>query len=204
MSIFDYNKFVKTVHQSFADLATEQQVQDWLNLEDDYNKDSPASLGKSLSISRIKLNGKKNNLDIIDYDEKFQKGLTVWIADNGQGKSSIYKVIKYCLTGSNSIKKDIKSWLKELLVEFKIGENSFTIFIDKNSRISEGALYSFSIDQFILLKENGKIQGIENKELFVFKGDEALTNLMQTFFFNQFSYYSLKYTQKVQVKMTFH
>ncbi len=196
MNIFDYNKFVKTVHQSFTDSATEQQVHDWLNLEDDYNKDSPASLGKSLSISRIKLKGKKNNLDIIDYDEPFQKGLTVWIADNGQGKSSIFKVVKYCLTGSNSIKKDVKSWLKELLLEFKIGENTFTIFIDKTSRVSEGALYSFSIDQFLLLKESGKIQGIENQELFVFKGDDALTNLMQTFFFNQFSYYSLKYTQK--------
>lgn len=196
----DYEKYITYVHDKFKNKITYQEVEKLLSLEEDYNKDSPTSLGKSLVLNRLIFNGQKNNGDKIEFDKPFAKGLNTWIADNGKGKSTIFKIIKYALTGNNSIKKDIKNWINEILLEFQIGQTTFTIHIDKSARISEGALYSFTLGKFLELRNSEKLDSTEKNLQFLFRGDEAFSNQIQTFFFNQFSYYSLKYTQKSSKK----
>ncbi|WP_237275615.1 AAA family ATPase [Tenacibaculum ovolyticum] len=198
--IIDYNKFIEFVHQNFEDKVDLKDIEKLLSLEEDYNKDSPASLEKPLILNRLVFKGVKNNGNIINYDNTFSKGLNLWIADNGKGKSTIFKIIKYAMTGRNKLKPDIKRWVKEIILEFQIGELPYTIYVNKNSRISEGALYSFGIKSYLKYKSNLKLDTLENDLLFTFRGDDSFINQIQGFFFNQFSFYSLKYTQKSSKK----
>ncbi len=196
----DYKKFIKYVHDKFQDKISQKDVEKLLSLEEDYNKDSPTSLGKSLVLNRLIFNGEKISGEKIAFDKPFAKGLNTWIADNGKGKSTIFKIIKYALTGNNSLKKDIKNWINEILLEFQIGQTVYTVYVNKSSRTSEGALYSFTIEKFLELRAAEKLDSTEKHLQFSFKGDDAFSNQIQTFFFNQFSYYSLKYTQKSSKK----
>jgi len=196
----DYKKFIDFVHQNFEDKISKKEVEKLLSLEEDYNKDSPASLGKSLCLNRLIFKGEKNNGDVIDYDKTFDKGLNIWIADNGKGKSTIFKIIKYALTGRNKLKPDIKRWVKEIILEFQIGQTVYTVYVNKSSRVSEGDLYSFSINDYLNYESNSKLDTIEIGHIFSFKGDDSFMNQIQGFFFNQFSFYSLKYTQKSSKK----
>jgi len=148
MSTINYKRFVTFVHKEFSDFITHDQADEWLRLDDDYNKDSPASLGKSLVITRLKFSGEKNNGEEINYDQPFSTGLTVWIAQNGRGKSSIYRIIKYCLTGHNTLKPDVRKWLSEIKLEFRISSELYTVLVDKQSRVSEGGLFRMSIEEF--------------------------------------------------------
>jgi hypothetical protein len=52
-------------------------------------------------------------------------------------------------------------------------------------------------------KELAKIDVLEAQVKFTFKGDESFQNQMEGFFFNEFSYYSLRYTQQSSSKDTF-
>ena len=49
----NYKDFLKYVHEHFAENITLEEVEEILHLEEDYNKDSPNSLGKSLVIDRL-------------------------------------------------------------------------------------------------------------------------------------------------------
>jgi pantothenate kinase-related protein Tda10 len=115
----DYKEFVKYVHKQFKDRIEIKDVETLLSLEEDYNKDNPASLGKSLVLNRLLFTGKKLDGQPFTYDRPLYEGVNVWIADNGKGKSTVFKVIKYALTGRNSIKPDIKEWIEEIYLEFR-------------------------------------------------------------------------------------
>jgi len=192
----DYDKFIDYVHQKFEDEISREGVEGLLSLEEDYNKDSPASLGRSLHLNRLIFKGEKNTGEAINYDKPFAKGLNIWIADNGKGKSTIFKIIKYALTGKNKLKPDVKKWIHEILLEFQIGDSIYTIVVDKTAYTSKGSLYSFGINQYLNYHRDAKLDTIEKGHQFSFKGDDSFMNQIQTFFFNQFSFYSLKYTQK--------
>ena len=77
----------KVLSLELEHIAFLKEVEKLLSLEEDYNKDSPTSLGKSLILNRLIFNGQKINGDKIAFDKPFAKGLNTWIADNGKGKS---------------------------------------------------------------------------------------------------------------------
>jgi hypothetical protein len=106
------------------------------------------------------------------------------------------------LTGVESYKPDVKKWLEEIILEFQIGKVIYTVYIDKTGR-DKGALYSFGIDKFLELKENHKLSVIEKEKEFEFKNKRMLEENMQEFFFDHFSFYTLKYTQKNSSKENF-
>jgi hypothetical protein len=188
-----YKEFVKYVHQKFETEIALQEVEEILFLEEGYNKDNPTSLGKSLVINRVIISGKKITGEEIKYDQALNRGINVWIADNHKGKSTIFKIIKFALTGKDSLKPDIKPWINEILLEFNIGKNTYTCNINRTGRDS-GALYSFSIERFINLKNNQKLDIIEKEKEFDFKTNTQFQEKIQEFFFEQFSFYTLKYT----------
>lgn len=191
----NFNKFVKYVHEKFSEEISFQEVEDLLHLQEGYNKDSTTSLGKSLILNRLRFSGKKNTGEEFTYDRELFSGINVWIADNHKGKSTIFKIIKFAITGTDSIKPDIKRWIDEVILEFTIGQITYTCFIDRRGR-DRGALYRFKIDDFLLLRETHKLEDTENNIEFAFKSKSQFEEYIQQFFFEQFSFYKLKYTQK--------
>lgn len=189
----NYLAFIKYVHQHFDSEISIEEVTAILQLEEDYNKDSPASLGKSLVLNRLIFSGKKISGQEFIFDQKLYKGINVWIADNHKGKSTIFKVIKFALTGTDDIKSDIKNWISEIILEFQVGAHTFTCFIDKTGRC-RGAMYSFGIERYLELRDTQKLETIGKEIEFEFKSRTQFVEKLQEFFFEHFSFYTLKYT----------
>ncbi len=198
----NYKDFLKYVHEHFAEITTLEEVEGILHLEDDYNKDSPNSLGKSLVIDRLLFTGQKKTRESFTFDQPVYHGVNVWIADNHKGKSTIFKIIKFALTGADSIKKDIKPWITEILLQFSIGKITYTCYINRTGR-DRGGVYRFSIDRFIKLRENQKLDDVQKDIEFEFNNRIQFEEKIQDFFFEQFSFYTLKYTQKNSAKDSF-
>ena len=198
----NYSEFVKYVHHHFEDRIQFDGVNEILYLQEGYNKDSPTSLGKSLFLNRLVFSGRKLGGEKYKHDQELYKGINVWIADNHKGKSTIFKIIKFALTGTDSIKKDIKPWIDEILLEFRIGENVYTCYIDRTGR-DRGAVYRFNIEKFFELQQLKKLDSVHLEMEFDFKSRIQFEEKMQEFFFEQFAFYTLKYTSKNSSKDDF-
>ncbi len=195
----NYREFIEYVHQKFEQEISLEKVEDILRLEEDYNKDSPTSIGKSLRLNRLIFSGTKVSGEEFRYDQTLKTGINVWIADNLKGKSTLFKIIKFALTGTDSIKADIKPWIVEIILEFQVGKTTYTCHIDRTGR-DKGALFSFGIDKFLELKNNQKLELVEKEKEFEFRSKKQFEEKIQEFFFEHFSFYTLKYTQKKSSK----
>lgn len=195
---FILKDFIKEIHKEYKGIYSISEIEKLLNISDDYNTDTPFSTGKKLSISRVRIIGHKNssesNNNSIDKNIAFLDGSNIIIADNFKGKSSIFKIIKYALTGSNSIKNNVKKWIKHIFVVFKINEIKFTTYLDLTSNRTKAKL---------LKGEYYELEAINNSNLDVIidaSNNSEYEEKIQNFFFKQFSYYSLKWTQKSSKK----
>ncbi|PSK92221.1 hypothetical protein [Taibaiella chishuiensis] len=193
---FDFKEFVNNIHNQFVEKLSLDQTKQILDIGDQFTRDTPISTGKRLIITRIAFSGVKRTEetnsyagDIIDYDQSVNTGINMWIADNLKGKSSIFKILKYALTGANSIKPNIKKWIHHILVNFTISDREYTIYMETKSRL-KASLYNGTIDK----KEN--IGQHESDIIFSTVSETDYQHQIQDFFFKQFAYYSLKWTQK--------
>lgn len=198
--IFDFNQFVENLHGKDPDKLPIEALRQLLNLGDDYTRDTPVSTGKRLVLNRIGFWGKKissedqpYNNDIISYSQKIEAGVNIWIASNLKGKSSIFKIIKFALTGRNKIKPNIKKWLHQILLNFSINEKSYTIYLDTR-KILKATLFNGTVDEI------GQVALHADDIIFFATGEASYEKMIEDFFFNQFSYYSLKWTQKTSQK----
>lgn len=198
---FDFKKFTNELYEEYNDSLTKEDIDDLLNLNDEYNRDTPISTGKRLIVDNVRIIGEKEisaNQDYsgakIDFSLPFDSGVNILIADNLKGKSSIFKVIKYALTGSNSLKANIKKWIHHVFVNFSINKKKYTVYMDLSKR---------SISAYLL---NGVVNTVESLEtysheiLFEANSESSYENQINDFFFQQFTYYSLKWTQKSSQK----
>ncbi|MGL5277256.1 hypothetical protein [Myroides sp.] len=198
--IFNLENFTKEVQKEFKDSISLKEAKELLEINEGYNKDNPLSTGKSLELSHISFFGQKSNNenqdysgDSISYQQKIGKGINIWIADNFKGKSSILKIIKYALTGKDSLKPNIKKWISHVLLNFNISNKEYTIYLNIEGRLKAKLL-------------NGTVKTLDElynytKEPIINVNSEAEYRIqIQDFFFKQFSYYSLKWTQKSSVK----
>ncbi|OXM87067.1 hypothetical protein [Paenibacillus rigui] len=157
-------------------------------------EDMPISTGKRLVINYLEFNGQKKNGESINFIKEFEQGVNIIIADNLRGKSTVFKVLKAALTGDvNSIKADVKQWIKNVTLGFKISNKDYTVMISLEKRF-KGILYS------IPWKELADVNSIDDKIIFQANNNTKYYDEIQKFFFNQFSYYSLKWTQKSSAK----
>jgi hypothetical protein len=196
---FNFQKFVKEIHCEFQNEISAEDLSKLLDLGDDYSKDTPVSTGKRLNINSVSFRGVKVTNDEHDYSGQeinfncsFESGANMLIADNLRGKSSIFKIIKYALTGASSLKPDIKSWIKHVLLKFNISSKEYTIYLNLEKRL-HGLLISGTAEF-----ENIKI--IDDRIIFEANSEKDYQARIENFFFNQFAYYSLKWTQKSPVK----
>jgi AAA domain len=193
---FDYKKFRDKITQNYGNTIDEAIINEILELgdESDYSRDTPISTGKRLILVDLTLKGTKSDGERIDFFQEFMQGVNIIIADNFKGKSSLFKAIQFALTGNDNLKHDIKKWLNTILLNFKINDQAYCIYMNTESSTLHGSLYATkisSIEEIELLK----IPAIFNE-----RGVEKFSKEMELFFFNQFSYYSLKWTQKSSQK----
>lgn len=197
---FNYKKFIQYIHKQFSDSFSEEDIENLFELSESYEKDDPKSQGKILSINELIFSGIKSNQETFSYQRKFQKGINTWIADNLKGKSTIFKIIKYCLTGDNTIKKAIKEWFKDFLLEFSLASDTFTVHIDASAPRVKCALYKFTIEEFTKLKEDDKLNLTNPNTIFTASSEKEFTEKIEDFFFNELSFYTLQYRHRPGLK----
>lgn len=200
MKSINFKEFVKIIHEEFKN-TTIEQIEQILDIGENFTKDTPVSTGKRLIITNISFEGQKISEEgnsysgkLIKYSNPLDSGLNIWIADNLKGKSSIFKILKYGLTGVNSLKANIKKWIKLILINFKINEKEYSIFLDCRKKSLTGMLLSCNVPAI------EKVDDYLEQILFKSNGEAEYQSNIQDFFFKQFTYYSLKWTQKSSQK----
>jgi hypothetical protein len=197
---FDFKKFEDELCNQFADNLDRSKISDLLDLHEQYNVDNPLSTGRRLIVTYVSFNGVKQTSEIseysgnpIQYSRSIGTGVNIWVADNLKGKSSIFKIIKYALTGNNSLKANIKAWLKEIVVHFRIGEKPYTVYMNTEKR-----LRAYLVNGTYTNAD--EVHSLGGEYLIEAKSESDYSDAIQDFFFKQFSYYSLKWTQKTSSK----
>ena len=197
---FNFTQFVKELHAEHKGSLSLSEVKDILKLQEEYSRDSPKSTGKRLIINHLRFYGEKTaeegqeySEEKISYSQRIETGLNIWVADNLKGKSSIFKIVKYLLTGSNKIKKNIARWIEHALLNFNISDELFTIYINFSGSFV-GTLFKGTINNIANLEESNE------SIVFTVKSKEKYEEKIGDFFFHKFNYYSLKWTQKSSSK----
>lgn len=81
-----------------------------------------------IRLGRLRFSGLKNG------DFHFAPGVNVLRAGNDKGKSSLLKLIHFCLTGRNELKKDVDTWIHRVELAFELDGVEHAIGIDKKGR----------------------------------------------------------------------
>lgn len=189
----EFTKIVEKLYDKYSNQLTKEEIINLLNV-DDTVIDIPLSTGKRLIIEYIEFSGDKQNGELINFKNNFSSGINMIIADNLKGKSSLFKIIKTALVGNdNYIKPDVKQWIKCIVLGFKINDKRYTISMDLEKRI-KGKLYNCSFEDYL------KDGGLSEQLIFEANSNIEYEDQIQKFFFNQFSYFSMKWTQKTSSK----
>jgi hypothetical protein len=143
---------------------------------------------KRIRFRGIKLEGTQQSE--FTYDRNIFSGVNVWTGGNFIGKSTIFKLIKYCITGRDSLKPDVKKWLKEAMLEYELNNNTFTMRIDFSSKRVQGDLVRTTIEHILI--GNDVIDCNE----FSYNNRTEMEEKLQEFFMSNLGLYSLKWTQK--------
>ncbi len=161
-----------------------------------------------LTIHRLCFRGEKNG------DFRFHPGVNVLRAGNDKGKSSILKLIHYCLTGKNELKKDVDGWIAEVELIFELDGVTHAILVNKIRRprgrlvrIGE-ATSEVSGDATLgpLYAVDGALGGKLRPEagqwelLLAFKNAKQMQGELEVFFNNAFGLRPLMGTQKASRK----
>lgn len=186
---FKYNTFIKNIHAKYSNDFTLDEIKDILFV-DEYLKDNPMSTGQRLTIDNLLFHGIKGDESDFFFSHRFQPGVNVLIADNLKGKSSIFKIIRFALTGKTV--DNIGQWIKEVLLSFKVNNNFYSAYIDCSGHRLKAKLLKGNILRYEDIEKADSFWEVSNKEDYTLK--------IQEFFFKQFSYYSLKWTQKPSQK----
>ncbi len=189
----EFTQIVEKLYDKYSNQLTKEEIIDLLNI-DDTAVDIPLSTGKRLIIEYIEFSGDKQTGEPINFKKNFSSGINMIIADNLKGKSSLFKIIKTALVGNdNYIKPDVKQWIKCIVLGFKINDKRYTISMDLEKRI-KGKLYNCSFEDYF------KDGDLSEQLIFEANSNIEYENQIQEFFFNQFSYFSMKWTQKTPLK----
>lgn len=189
----DIENILRKLYDKYSTDFSKEDIKSILAF-DDTLIDTPLSVGKRLSIEYVGFQGIKKDGEIIDFKKTFSNGINLIVADNLKGKSSLFKIIKTALVGDdNYIKPDVRQWISSIKLGFKINDKSYCILMNTEKRI-KSKLYNCSYEELI----NG--DEISDRVIFQANSNAEHANEMQIFFFNQFSYFSMKWTQKTSSK----
>lgn len=126
----------------------------------------------------------------IRYDQRFESGVNILLVpDNSVGKSSVMKTIKFALTGDDSdYDLEVKSWIHRIWLQFSIGTDHFTIYIDRTAEKLRGIL--------VFGEEERRLETLSERANYFFDavGHDNLQARLQQFFFERFQIKSLHWT----------
>ncbi len=150
-----------------------------------------------LTIRRLRFRGEKSGVF------HFQPGVNVLRAGNDKGKSSVLKLIHFCLTGKNDLKKDVNSWIDWVELVFELDGVTHAILVDKTRRprgrlvrLAEGELLENASDVTDVASDplHGAIVLVE------FKNAKQMQRQLEDFFNKAFGLRPLMGTQKTSRK----
>lgn len=190
-----YVKIKKQLEKKYAERLPKSAVTELLTFESGLLENKFPQ--KRLVVRRVKFNGVKGSQDFV-FDWILDQGTNMILADNLKGKSSIFKIIRYALTGDNDLAQDVRGWLRNVYVEFSLlteGDNkTITAHLNFEGTRMSGRFYSVTIDGLI-------DQEIDARKLLYEAGSEkAFRDYVESFFFNEFDFYHLNWTQKSSAK----
>ncbi len=105
-----------------------------------------------LRVQRLRFVGEKTLKDgarePIDYEQPFEPGVNVLLVpDNSVGKSSVFKIIKFALTGDDTdFDSDVRSWIDAVWLHFMIGEATHTIHLQRTDDRLAGYIAAGNVD----------------------------------------------------------
>ncbi len=144
-----------------------------------------------LTLRRLRFRGEKTG------DFHFHPGVNVMRAGNDKGKSSILKLIHFCLTGKNELKKDVDGWITEVELVFEIDGIAHAVVVDKTRR-PRGRLVRLGDD------DSGSgiaIDPLQGAAVVVeFKNGKQMQRELERFFNDAFGLRPLMGTQKASRK----
>jgi len=131
-----------------------------------------------LMLTQLRFRGEKSG------DFRFQPGVNVLRAGNDKGKSSLLKLIHFCLTGKNDLKKDVDSWISQVELSFELDGVAHAITVDKKGR-PRGRLV------------RGTFEDLASAEPLVeFRNGKQMQDRLEAFFNDAFGLRPLMGTQK--------
>lgn len=192
---FQYANFKRNLEKRYSERLPKSVVSELLTFERGMLENTFPQ--KRLVVKRVKFNGIRKE-EPISFDRTFGEGINMIVADNLKGKSSVFKIIKYALTGDDDIARDIKSWIKNIYVEFYLktdeGIKKVTSFLNFEKARMQGAYYNLEVDEIIDKEIDPR------RRIFDADNEKTFKALVQDYFFKEFDFYHLNWTQKSPVK----
>ncbi len=151
-----------------------------------------------LTIRRLRFRGEKNG------DFPFHPGVNVLRAGNDKGKSSVLKLIHFCLTGKNDLKKDVNSWIDWVELVFELDGVPHAVLVDKTRR-PRGRLVRLAEDELTAGESNPSADVASDPlhgatVLVEFKNAKQMQTQLEDFFNDAFGLRPLMGTQKTSRK----
>lgn len=151
----------------------------------------PARSAPRLRIHRLAFTGAIPSVRPINYDHVFAPGVNVLlIPDNGAGKSSILKTIKFALTGDDGdYDRDVRDWIHDVWLDFYIDDSEYTVHLSKG----EGGLRGYIASAHIraAADETSRVPHLVQR----MRGVDDVQSALQAFFFRHFDLSELSWTQ---------
>lgn len=134
-----------------------------------------------MTLRRLRFWGEKKG------DFRFFPGVNVLRAGNDKGKSSILKLIHFCLTGKNELKKDVDSWIEFVELYFELDGEPHAVEVQKGHR-PRGRILQCRAD---------RPEDLDRAEVVVeFRNGKAMQHELESFFNRKFGLRPLMGTQK--------
>ncbi len=129
----------------------------------------------------------------IAYDQAFAQGVNVLLVEENEvGKSSIWKTIKFALTGdSGDYDADVRSWIVAIWLTFALNDQPYTIILSRDNEVLRAILVPG--EESRALEEAATATSI----LFDAQGAESVKAELQHFFFNRLGLAQLSWTQAI-------
>ncbi len=127
----------------------------------------------------------------IDYDQTFESGVNfLLIEHNLVGKSTVFKTIKFALTGNDDdYDAVVRQWLHEIWLEFTLGDSDYTVLLSRHDDGLRGKLatgrHQCRIDE---LPQSASV-------IFDYQGNADIQTALQDFFFSKFALPTLGWNQ---------
>jgi hypothetical protein len=159
---------------------------------DDCLRDTTPPPQGRLIVHNVTVAGEKRRTEApsesFTYHRTLGTGLWAWVGGNGTGKSTILNCIIWALTGSDSgIPKRVRPWLRDILVQFSLGDERFTSHIERSGEGTLGGIYRdfLTLDQIHL----GSIEPVV-----LFSNRDELREAIDMFFMQRLGITTLRWT----------